>query len=76
VQERLQTAEWNGRARGDERERKGDARFNRITYVPKPPVIIASSLDIGTKRVIANSYDAAIDYFTEQEQLKAAGAPI
>jgi len=55
---------------------KGDNYFKNFTGVPEAPVIIGSTEDIGTDRVRANHIDAAIHYFTEQETLKKANAPI
>jgi hypothetical protein len=44
--------------------------------VPTAPIFIASSEDIGTNRVRANHFDAAIDYCDEQIELKKANAPL
>ena len=44
--------------------------------VPIQPVYIANSRDIGSVRVRANDYDAAIDYLKEQKVLKLAGAKL
>lgn len=43
--------------------------------VPTAPIFIASTEDIGTNRVRANHFDAAIDYCDEQIALKKANAP-
>ena len=50
--------------------------YKRNAHVPVEPIFIASTEDIGTMRARLNHIDAAIHYFTEQEQLKAIGAPI
>lgn len=50
--------------------------YRRTVHVPREPIIIASTEDIGTARVRANHLDAAIDFCIEQEKLKAMGAPL
>ena len=52
------------------------AWFKRHALVPKEPILIASSEDIGTHRVRANHPDAVIDYFLEQETLKRERRPL
>jgi hypothetical protein len=44
--------------------------------VPSAPIFIASTEDIGTNRVRANHFDAAIDYCEEQIALKKANASL
>lgn len=50
--------------------------FQRYAYSAPAPVFIASTEGLGTARVRANHYDAVLDYFSEQEEFKKAGAPI
>jgi hypothetical protein len=77
VKARLEKIEINAKAKVAERgERRGGDYYKRWTHVPKEPIFIASTEDIGTLRVRANHIDAAIHYCIEQEKLKAAGAPI
>jgi hypothetical protein len=42
----------------------------------EPPIIIASTDAIGTVRAKCNNLEAILDYYMEEEALKAAGAPI
>jgi len=51
-------------------------KINRTAYVPKEPILIHSTEDIGTLRVRANHIDATIHYFMEQEYLKKNNAKI
>lgn len=50
--------------------------YQRVAHQPTEPIFIASTEGIGTARVRANHYDAALDYFSEQEKLKEKKAPI
>ena len=61
---------------GETREANPTVRDVCVAYVPKEPIIIASTEDIGTIRVRANHLDASIHYFMEQEALKKINAPI
>lgn len=75
---RLSKLEANAKNRVQESDSTTNAnhRANRVAYVPKEPIIIASTEDIGTIRVRANHLDASIHYFMEQEALKKNNAPI
>lgn len=74
---RLEKIESNAKAKVHEaKERNDTTYYARGAHVPREPIIIASSEDIGTIRVRANHIDASIHYCIEQEKLKAAGAPI
>ena len=50
--------------------------YQRRIRVAEPPIIIASSEDVGTPRALANDFRALLHYYEEEEQLKKAGAPI
>jgi hypothetical protein len=77
VKERLERIEQNARAKLNESAVKDDSTYyKRHAHIPREPIFIASTEDIGTKRVLCNHIDAALDYCYEQEKLKAAGAPI
>lgn len=75
---RLGQLEANAKNRVQESDSTTNAnhRANRVAHVPKEPIIIASTEDIGTIRVRANHLDASIHYFMEQEVLKKNNAPI
>mmetsp|Transcript_861 Transcript_861/g.507 ORF Transcript_861/g.507 Transcript_861/m.507 type:complete len:86 (-) Transcript_861:121-378(-) len=45
-------------------------------FPPIEPVIIGSSVGLGTARVRANHIEAFVDYYEEQERLKKENAPI
>ncbi len=55
---------------------KDQAYFQRRAVAPVEPIFIASTEGLGTSRVRANHYDAVLDFYSEQEKLKAAGAPL
>mmetsp|Transcript_13961 Transcript_13961/g.23217 ORF Transcript_13961/g.23217 Transcript_13961/m.23217 type:complete len:83 (-) Transcript_13961:1792-2040(-) len=77
VKTRLEKIESNAKAKIAEVGERRDANYYKRTgYVPREPIFIASTEDIGSMRVRANHIDAAIHYCIEQENLKAAGAPI
>lgn len=77
LKKRLEIIERNAKAKISEAGPRRDLGWhNRNTHVPVEPIFIASTEDIGSMRVRANHIDAAIDYFLEQERLKARGAPI
>ena len=63
-------------ARGSEPRYKSWTTRSENVIVPTAPIFIASSEDIGTNRVRANHFDAAIDYCDEQIALKKANAPL
>ena len=76
---RLEKTEQNAKAKVNETSTARGRDINwykRNTHVPAEPIFIASTEDIGTMRARLNHVDAAIHYFTEQEKLKAMGAPI
>ena len=62
-------------AKGPARDKTWTTRSENV-IVPSAPIFIASSEDIGTNRVRANHYDAAIDYCEEQIELKRSNAPL
>ena len=73
----IERTERNAKARLNEvGKRKGDNFYKNYANVPKEPIIIASTEDIGTINVRANHIDSAIEFCINQERLKAAGAPI
>lgn len=77
LKKRLEIIERNAKAKISEAgPRRDPGWYNRNAHVPVEPIFIASTEDIGSMRVRANHIDAAIDYFSEQERLKARGAPI
>ncbi len=79
---RLETLAENAQNKKKESQKDQPGRDKTWTtrgeniIVPTAPIFIASSEDIGTNRVRANHFDAAIDYCNEQIQLKKANAPI
>jgi hypothetical protein len=55
---------------------RSDTFYKSFTRTNPEPVFIASTVGVGTARVRANHIDSIIDYYSEQEKLKSAGAPI
>lgn len=55
---------------------RDNAFMKRAALVQEAPVIIASSDHVGTVRARMRHYEAYLDYYMEEEALKAAGAPI
>ena len=77
MEKRLSQVIGNARAKLEEAKlERGKTFYGRTAYVPREPICIGSNEDVGTRRVLANHYDGAIDFFEEQERLKAKGAPI
>ena len=74
----MEKTERNAKAKINEvgDSRKNVEYYKATTHIPREPIVIASTEDIGTIRVRANHMDAAIHYCIEQERLKAIGAPI
>ena len=80
VKERLEKIEQNAKSvlavNSTMKIEKDSGYFKRNASLAHEPIFIASTERIGTHRVRANHFDAAIDFFTEQEQLKKANAPM
>ncbi len=82
LKERVEKIETNAsnyrinRTKDANGERTDKNWFFKNVVIPKTPVIIASSDCIGTARARCNHMDALLHYYTEEEALKAAGAPI
>ena len=55
---------------------RDNAMLKRAATVKEAPIIIASSDHVGTVRARLRHYEAYLDYYMEEEALKAAGAPI
>ncbi|RYG95685.1 hypothetical protein EON65_55595 [archaeon] len=55
---------------------KDASYFHRNALLHYEPIFIASTELIGTDRVRANHFDAAIDFFSHQEKLKKENAPM
>lgn len=55
---------------------KDTTYFHRNAALHHEPIFIASTERIGTDRVRANHFDAAIDFFSHQEKLKKENAPM
>jgi hypothetical protein len=55
---------------------RDEAFYQKHSHTPAAPIFLATTDRIGTNRARANHYDALLDYFSEQERLKTAGAPI
>jgi hypothetical protein len=55
---------------------RDNAFLKRAAIVQEAPVIIGSSDHAGTVRARLRHYEAYLDYYMEEEALKAAGAPI
>eukprot|EP01031_Cornospumella_fuschlensis_P030396 gene30396-36725_t len=55
---------------------KDSSYFHRNAMLHYEPIYIASTESIGTDRVRANHYDAAINFFAHQEKLKQENAPM
>lgn len=80
VKSRLEAIEKNARQvlaeKKSEIEVRDEKYYKRCVVVPPEPIFIRNVEDIGTVRARANHPDAYIDFFTEQEKLKKAGAPM
>jgi len=76
---RLEAIHVDARARVNEQKVevvRNKEYYQRVAHQPAEPIFIASTEGIGSARVRANHSDAALDYFSEQEQLKNAKSPI
>lgn len=70
--------EWGARNNVVESNTKEEIeKYKRLARIPHEPVIIESPVDIKSYKVVSKALlNANLEYFKEQEILKAAGAPI
>ena len=78
MRKRLEVLEHNAKielANIGDKSRIGDW-YNRYASVPNPPIFIATTEDIGTKRARANHITAVIHHCEEQIALKLLKTPL